>query len=49
MWSKSRRFVEVLHVVGDILTNISANYVINLHAAIFFYMLSFMGLSYAWL
>jgi hypothetical protein len=29
MWSKARRFVEGLHAVGDILTKISANWVIN--------------------
>jgi hypothetical protein len=34
MWSKVGRFVEGLHAVGDILTNISVNYVINLHAAL---------------
>jgi hypothetical protein len=28
--------MEVLHTVGDILTKISANYVINLHAALLF-------------
>jgi len=36
VWSKARRFVEVLHAVGDILTNISANCVINLHVALLF-------------
>jgi mannose/fructose/N-acetylgalactosamine-specific phosphotransferase system component IIC len=29
MWSKVGRFVEVLHIVGDILTKISVNCVIN--------------------
>jgi hypothetical protein len=36
VWSKAGRFVEVLHTIGDILTKISANYVINLHAALLF-------------
>ena len=36
MWSKARRFMEGLHVVGDILTKISANCVINLHVALLF-------------
>ena len=36
MWSKVGRFVEGLHVVGDILTKISANCVINLHVALLF-------------
>jgi hypothetical protein len=35
--------VEVLHAIGDILTKISVNCVINLHVA-----LLFMGLSYVW-
>jgi hypothetical protein len=34
VWSKAGRFVEGLHTVGDILTKISANCVINLHAAL---------------
>jgi hypothetical protein len=42
MWSKAGRFVEGLDAIGDILTKISANCVINLHA--YFY-----GLSYVWL
>ena len=29
MWSKARRFVEGLYTVGDILTKISVNFVIN--------------------
>jgi hypothetical protein len=36
VWSKVGRFVEGLHVVGDILTKISVNCVINLHAALLF-------------
>ena len=36
MWSKAGRFVEVLHVVVDILTKISVNCVINLHVALSF-------------
>jgi hypothetical protein len=36
MCSKAGRFVEGLHTVGDILTKISANCVINLHAALLF-------------
>jgi hypothetical protein len=36
VWSKDGRFVEGLHAVGDILTKISANFVINLHAALLF-------------
>jgi hypothetical protein len=31
VWSKDGRFVEGFHVVGDILTKISVNCVINLH------------------
>jgi hypothetical protein len=36
MWSKAGRLVEGLYTVGDILTKISANCVINLHAAMLF-------------
>jgi hypothetical protein len=36
VWSKAGRFVEGMHTVGDILTKISANCVINLHAALLF-------------
>ena len=36
MWSKDGRFMEGLHVVGDILTKISANCVINLYVALLF-------------
>ena len=36
MWSKAGRFMEGLHVVGDILTKISVNCVINLHVALLF-------------
>ena len=36
MWSQVERFVEGLHVVGYILTKISANFVINLHVALLF-------------
>jgi hypothetical protein len=36
VWSKAERFMEDLHVDGDILTNISANCVINLHATLLF-------------
>jgi hypothetical protein len=49
VWSKARRFVEGLHAVGDILTKISVNCVINLHAALLFtcYFYGFITLSYA--
>jgi hypothetical protein len=36
VWSKAGRFVEGIHVVGDILTKTSANCVINLHATLLF-------------
>jgi hypothetical protein len=36
MWYKDGRFIEGMHIVGDIITKISANYVINLHAALLF-------------
>jgi hypothetical protein len=36
VWSKAGRFVEGLHAVVDILTKISVNCVINLHAALLF-------------
>ena len=36
MWSKAGRFVEGLYTVGDILTKISVNCVINLHVALLF-------------
>jgi hypothetical protein len=36
MWSKSGRFMEGLHAVGDILTKISSNCVKNLHVAFLF-------------
>jgi hypothetical protein len=36
VWSKAGRFVEVLHIVGDILTKINVNCVINLHVALLF-------------
>jgi hypothetical protein len=36
VWSKAERFVEGLHVVGDIISKINVNYVINLHAALLF-------------
>jgi hypothetical protein len=36
VWSKPGRFVDSLHVVGDILTKISVNCVINLHVALLF-------------
>jgi hypothetical protein len=36
MWSKDGRFVEGLHAFGDILTKISANWLINLHVALLF-------------
>jgi hypothetical protein len=39
--------MEGLHAVGDILTKISANCVINLHVALLFTCI-YMGLSYAW-
>ena len=34
MWSKAGRFVDCMHAIGDILTKISVNCVINLHAAL---------------
>jgi hypothetical protein len=36
VWSKDGRFAKGLHVVGDILTKISVNCVINLHVALLF-------------
>jgi hypothetical protein len=36
VWCKVGKFFEGLHTVGDILTNISVNFVINLHAALLF-------------
>jgi hypothetical protein len=36
VWSKAGRFVEGLYTVSDILTKISVNCVINLHAALLF-------------
>jgi hypothetical protein len=36
VWSKAGRFMEGLHAVGDILTKISVNCVINLHVALLF-------------
>ena len=36
MWSKAGKFMEGLHAIGDILTKISANCVINLHIALLF-------------
>ena len=33
MWSKDGRFVEFMHTVVDIITNISANCVINFHVS----------------
>jgi hypothetical protein len=36
VWSKAGRSVEGLRAVGDILTTISANCVINLHATLLF-------------
>ena len=41
MWSKVGRFVEGLHAVGDIITKISFNCVINLHVALLFTWLFF--------
>jgi hypothetical protein len=45
VWSKAGRFVEGLHAVGDIITKISVNCVINLHL----FTCLFYGLSYVWL
>jgi hypothetical protein len=45
--SKARRFVEVLHVVGDILSKISANCVIHLHATLLFMCLFLCVIIYA--
>jgi hypothetical protein len=36
VWSKAERFVEGLHAVGNILTKINVNCVINLHVALLF-------------
>jgi hypothetical protein len=36
MWSRDRRFVEGLHIVGEIITKISANCVMILHVALLF-------------
>jgi hypothetical protein len=36
VWSKAGRLVEGLHTVGDILTKISVNFVMNLHVALLF-------------
>jgi hypothetical protein len=36
VWSKAGRFVDGLHIVGDIITKISAICVIRLHAALLF-------------
>jgi hypothetical protein len=36
VWSKAGRFVDGLDAVGDILTKISVNCVINLHVALLF-------------
>ena len=36
MWSKAGRFVECVHIVGEIITKISVNCVINLHATLLF-------------
>jgi hypothetical protein len=36
VWSKARRFLEGLDVVGDIITKTIVNYVIKLHVALLF-------------
>jgi hypothetical protein len=36
VWSKAGSFMEDLNVVGDIITKISVNCVINLHATLLF-------------
>jgi hypothetical protein len=36
MWSKGGSFVDGLHAIGDIITNISAICVIKLHASLLF-------------
>jgi hypothetical protein len=36
VWSKAGMLVEGMHTVGDIITKISANCVINLHVALLF-------------
>jgi hypothetical protein len=36
VWSKAGRFVEGMHAIGDILSKISVNFVINLHVALSF-------------
>ena len=43
MRSKAGRFVEGMYAVGEIITNISVNCVINLHVALFTCL--FYGLS----
>jgi hypothetical protein len=48
VWSKAGSFVEGMQVVGDIITKISVNCVINLHVALLFTCL-FYRLSYVWL
>jgi hypothetical protein len=40
VWSKDERFVEGIHIVGDIITKISANCVINLRFSLLFTCLS---------
>jgi hypothetical protein len=36
VWYKAESFMEGMHTIGDILTKVSANRVINLHAALLF-------------
>jgi hypothetical protein len=48
VWSKTGSFVEGLHAVGNIITKINANCMINLHATLLFTCL-FYGLTYVWL
>ena len=45
MWSKAGKFMEGIHVVGDILTKISANLGDKFTRCIVIYVLIFMGLS----
>jgi hypothetical protein len=46
VWSKAGRFMEGLNEVGDILTKISVNCVINLHVALLLTCLFCYELSY---
>jgi hypothetical protein len=47
MWTKAGRFMEDIHIVGDIFAKISANCMINLHAALLFTCLFLWVIIYA--